>query len=238
MHSWLGSWRYWWPSMQALSKHYRTFAFDLWGYGDSSKISTKYSFEAYLELLPQFADALGIARPFYLVGHGLGAALVLRYSRLNPQSVSKVITVGLPINGRQINDNLTKVSLEGFLERYINRISSNPELAKEVQKTDFTAVSAVIDQMSLYDFKSDLDALHIPILMIYGKRDLVVHGKKYLDPLLTQTTTTRHLVMLDECNHFPMLEQPAVFNRLLHDFINGDGEAEIRPKRYWQRRTR
>ncbi len=237
IHSWLGSWRYWWPSMQALSNNNRTFAFDLWGYGDSSKVSTKYTFEAYLELLTQFAAALGIARPFCLVGHGLGAALALRYSRLNPQTVSRIITVGLPFNGHQINGDLIKFGLEGFMERFMNQISSYPELAKEMEKTDITAISAVIDQMSSFDFLSDLDGIHTPLLMIFGKRDLVIQSKKYLEPLLAQTTPKRHLVMLDECNHFPMLELPAVFNRLLHDFIHGDGEAEIRPKRYWQRRT-
>ncbi|MFW6183111.1 MAG: alpha/beta fold hydrolase, partial [Chloroflexota bacterium] len=35
IHGWLGSWRYWWSSMQGLSAHCRTFALDLWGFGDS-----------------------------------------------------------------------------------------------------------------------------------------------------------------------------------------------------------
>jgi len=238
VHSWLGSWRYWWPTMQALSRHQRTFAFDLWGYGDSSKITANYTFESYLELLPNFADALGIARPFTLVGHGLGAALALRYSRQNPQNVKRVITVSLPINGRQINDHLAKIGPDGYLNRYMNRISHSPELTKEVSKTDAAAVSALINQMSFDDFSDDLDAIDTPLLMIFCKRDSVVQGKKHLEPLMKQAATTHQLVMLDKCNHFPMLEQPAVFNRLLQDFVHNDNEAEIRPKRYWQRRTR
>ncbi len=224
--------------MQALSRHQRTFAFDLWGYGDSSKITANYTFESYLELLPNFADALGIARPFTLVGHGLGAALALRYSRLNPQNVKRVITVSLPINGRQIDDHLAKIGPDGYLNRYMNRISHSPELTKEVSKTDAAAVSALINQMSFYDFSDDLDAIDTPLLMIFCKRDSVVQGKKHLEPLMKQAATTHQLVMLDKCNHFPMLEQPAVFNRLLQDFVHNDNEAEIRPKRYWQRRTR
>jgi pimeloyl-ACP methyl ester carboxylesterase len=213
-------------------------AFDLWGYGDSSKLTANYTFESYLELLPSFADALGIARPFSLVGHGLGAAVALRYTRLNPHDIQKVITVALPINGRQINEHLTRIGPAGFLNRYLNRISRNPELTKEVHKTDAAAVSAVIDQMSFYDFTDDLDAIESPLLMIFGKRDAVVRGKKQLDPLMNRAKTSHQLVMLDECNHFPMLEQPAVFNRLLQDFVHNDNEAEIQPKRYWQRRTR
>lgn len=238
IHGWLGSWRYWWPTMQALSRHQRNFAFDLWGYGDSSKIPAQYSFESYLALLPKFADALGIARPFNLVGHSLGATIALRYARLNPENVERLITVALPINGRLINDQLTKTEPDEFLNRHMNRISQYPELAKEIGKTDATAVSKVIDQLSFYDFTDDLNRIDVPLLMIFGKRDTVIHGKNFLEPLLDQAAIARHIVILDECNHFPMLEQPAIFNRLLQDFLHSTDEAEIRPKRYWQRRTR
>ena len=224
--------------MQALSRHRRTFAFDLWGYGDSSKLTANYSFESYLELLPKFVDTLGIARPFSLVGHGLGAAVALRYTRLNPRNIERLITVAPPLNGRQINDQLTKINQDEFLNRNMNRISHYPELTKEVPKTDAAAIRIVIDQMSFYDFTDDLNAIDTPLLMIFGKRDAVVQGKNSLEPLIKQPTTKHHVVMLDDCNHFPMLEQPAVFNRLLQDFLHSDNEAEIRPKRYWQRRTR
>jgi pimeloyl-ACP methyl ester carboxylesterase len=120
----------------------------------------------------------------------------------------------------------------------MNRISNYPELTKEIPKTDVAAVSTVIDQISFYDFTDDLKAIDRPLLMIFGKRDAVVQGKNHLEPLIKQALTRHQLVMLDECNHFPMLEQPAVFNRLLQDFIHSDNDAEIRPKTYWQRRTR
>ncbi|HET9433568.1 MAG TPA: alpha/beta fold hydrolase, partial [Chitinophagaceae bacterium] len=35
IHGWLGSWRYWVPTMQAISDKYRAYALDLWGFGDS-----------------------------------------------------------------------------------------------------------------------------------------------------------------------------------------------------------
>lgn len=31
LHSWLGSWRYWLPTMEHVSERYRTFAIDFWG---------------------------------------------------------------------------------------------------------------------------------------------------------------------------------------------------------------
>jgi hypothetical protein len=49
----------------------------------------------------------------------------------------------------------------------------------------------------------------------------------------------RYYVALDSCNHFPMLEQTAKFNRLLMDFIHADkDQAELALKEHWQRRIR
>ena len=143
IHSWFGSWRYWWPTMQALSRHHRTFAFDFWGYGDSGKVAAYYNFEAYLSMLPKFVDTLGITHPFTIVGHGLGAAVALRYARINPQKVDRLISVALPITGRLINDQLKKSDPAGFLNRLMNRTSQYPELAKEMAKTDAAAVSGL-----------------------------------------------------------------------------------------------
>lgn len=42
IHSWLGSWRYWNPTMQAINSGYRTYALGLWGFGDSAKIAGRY----------------------------------------------------------------------------------------------------------------------------------------------------------------------------------------------------
>ena len=56
LHGWLGSWRYWIPTMQALSSEYRTYALDLWGFGDSAKVGDRYSLDAQAELLARFMD--------------------------------------------------------------------------------------------------------------------------------------------------------------------------------------
>ena len=42
IHGWVGSWRYWIPSMQAASVSFRAYALDLWGFGDSAKEPEKY----------------------------------------------------------------------------------------------------------------------------------------------------------------------------------------------------
>ena len=71
VHGWLGSWRYWVPAMEGLSVGHRSYALDLWGFGDSDKLDRHYSVDGYVGLLGEFLDHLGVQR-VSLVGHALG----------------------------------------------------------------------------------------------------------------------------------------------------------------------
>jgi pimeloyl-ACP methyl ester carboxylesterase len=239
VHGWLGSWRYWWPSMQELSTKNRTFAFDLWGFGDSSKATTKYSFESYVEMLDQFIDKLGISQPLTLVGHSLGAAISLRYAALRPEKVARLVTVSLPVQGNFINDRLTNSDSSSFISRVFGKSNTYPEVESETRKTDRTAMNAVATQLTEYNFSSDLDKCNCPVLMVFGGQDSVIQQPGIDAPFMQRPGNNRHYVALESCNHFPMLEQTAKFNRLIIDFMHADDDAvEIAPKEHWQRRVR
>jgi pimeloyl-ACP methyl ester carboxylesterase len=109
IHGWLGSWRYWWPSMQALSSRHRSFAFDLWGYGDSSKDQTSYTLPSYVEMIDQFINQLGIMKPVTLIGHSLGAVAALLYTNKYPENIEKLVTVALPIEGSYLEPRLHRL---------------------------------------------------------------------------------------------------------------------------------
>jgi pimeloyl-ACP methyl ester carboxylesterase len=79
LHSWLGSWRYWIPTMQQLSVKYRTYALDLWGFGDSGKNYPQYNLEGQTELLRDFINKMGIPKAVF-IGHGLGAAVMTHFA--------------------------------------------------------------------------------------------------------------------------------------------------------------
>ncbi|MFZ0545203.1 MAG: alpha/beta hydrolase [Candidatus Promineifilaceae bacterium] len=239
IHGWLGSWRYWWPSMQELSAQHRTFAFDLWGFGDSSKASSKYSFESYVEMVDQFIEKLGISTPLTLVGHALGAAVALRYALLHPDNVVRLAAVSLAIQGEFINDRLTNSDSSSFANRVLGKSNIYPEVESEIRKTDQAAMNGVATQLIGYDFSADLETCACPILLIHGGQDPVVQQSGSDSSIWQRPDNNRYYVALDNCNHFPMLEQTAKFNRLLIDFIHADkNSAEIAPKEHWQRRTR
>lgn len=100
LHSWLGSWRYWIPTMQQLSVKYRIYALDLWGFGDSGKNRQYYSIDGQAELLERFLDRMGIPKAVF-IGHGLGGAVVAHFAtRPNcGQIVHRMMSVSTPVFG-------------------------------------------------------------------------------------------------------------------------------------------
>lgn len=98
LHSWIGSWRYWVPTMQHLQLKYRVYALDLYGYGDSGKNPQKYTLEHQAQLLADFTDHLGIEKTA-LVGHGLGAMVAVEYANQyrDRGRVPRMLVVSAPL---------------------------------------------------------------------------------------------------------------------------------------------
>lgn len=239
IHGWLGSWRYWWPSMQALSARHRSFAFDLWGFGDSGKSQDNYSLDDYGHMLDQFTTQLGMQLPVSIVGHSLGASVALRYAAHYPENVKKVIAVSLPTTGSSIHQRLASSDPDAFVSKVIGKSNSFPEIDSEIRKTDPVAMNRLAEELAARDLEADLSNCSRPILTIFGENDSVIQPPSGENHHLQSAENKRFYVSLAGCRHFPMLQEKAKFNRLLMDFIHADDSlTELAPKEYWQRRVR
>ena len=96
LHSWLGSWRYWIPTMQQLKINYKVYAIDLYGYGDSVKDPRKYSLEHQIRLLEDFVEKMAIPK-MALVGHGLGSLIAVEYARRHQETVPRMLLASAPL---------------------------------------------------------------------------------------------------------------------------------------------
>lgn len=240
LHSWLGSWRYWWPSMQALAAHHRAFSLDLWGYGDSSKNNDRYSLDDYVEMIDHFRDKLGIMQPAHLVGHGLGAAVALHYARKKPEDVDKIVTVALPLTKNHLNARLTNSDPDTILNRVLGKSNSFSEVDSELRKIDPKAMNQMATELAGLDLGNEVARLTRPILLVYGSQDIITPPPGNEVYYLQRPGSSRYFVLLETCNHFPMLQEKIKFNRLLLDFLLTDDAdiTDIAPKEYWQRRVR
>lgn len=247
IHGWLGSWRYWWPAMQALSTQYRAFALDLWGYGDSSKVysdserATLYSFAGYTTLLDQFIQQLGIFHPVTLVGHAMGGVVALRYAATYPDRVNKVAAIALPIQGNNLNPRLQNMEPAVFVNRILGKSQTFNEVSSELHKTDPQAMWRIATEFATMDVGEVINKVSNPVLGIYGSKDNVVQlSQESNQPFDNGSGELRHVISLPESQHFPMLQETARFNRLLLEFLHTPVEEldKLAPKEYWQRRTR
>lgn len=237
IHGWLGSWRYWWPSMQALSAQHRSFAFDLWGFGDSSKAPTMYSVNAYVNMVDEFISQLGIAQPVTLIGHSLGAAVSLRYALEHPANVEKLVMVALPAHAGAVNPRLANSDPDSIITKIIGKANSFSEIDSEIRKTDQQAMNQLANELANTNLSNDLVNCSRPALLVFGTQDSIVQPPG--DSVLNKGGNNKYVVPLDDCSHFPMLQEKAKFNRLLMDFIHASEElTQLTPKEYWQRRIR
>jgi len=239
VHGWLGSWRYWIPTMQALSAEYRTYALDLWGFGDSGKRVEHYSLDAQAELLHGFMDQLGILKAAF-IGHGLGGAVVTTFARKYPEWADRMMVVSIPLTGAAINPKLMGPSLAIIIESLLGKGSNVDPIGAEANKTDAAAVEQTVKALMEKDFKGQLMELKPPCLLVYGEKDDVVTPPPE-DGWQNGITGNVHRVSLDESRHFPMIDEAAKFNRLLSDFLSlksGEDLTNLGLKEEWKRRVR
>ena len=102
LHGWLGSWGLWQETMAYLGQHYRTYALDFWGFGESGKKLENYSVQVFVSMVNQFMEQLGIAHA-PLVGHSMGGTVGLSVAIHHPDRVRKVAVIGSPIVGSSLS---------------------------------------------------------------------------------------------------------------------------------------
>lgn len=237
LHGWLGSWRYWVPAMEELSISCRTYAFDLWGFGDSDKLG-EYTIDTYVDLLDDFLAEMGIQRAT-LVGHALGGLVALSFAARAPDRVEKVMGVSVPFAGPSVEPMRSSFSGNGAsLARLVAKRANFPEVEREARKTDVKAVvNSVRSAMESDGLRDLLLPFDVPILLVHGAKDPLVQSprREWLGGFGQNT----RIVLLDGATHFPMLEQQNKFNRLLMEFLRvGDNLDSLELKEEWQRRLR
>ncbi len=249
LHSWLGSWRYWLPTMEHLSDRYRTYALDFWGFGESDRRGSEYSLDGFVAMLLQFIETLGLSR-VNLVGHGLGGMVAVRAAGQRPDLFPRLTIVTTPLYGAQVQAAFRGGGLSRLLGRP-NPTNAWARLARDmkiddhqihreiIEDTDGLS-EAVVEQVGAAimqaDLREDLGRLRVPLLGIYGQRDMIV-GPEQAALLREDHPTFQQPLCLPKSSHFPFLDQPNVFNRALTDFLASDLTDQVRVKHEWRRRV-
>lgn len=237
LHGWLGSWRYWFPTMEVVAEHFRTYSFDFWGFGDSRRKQTQESIQAYSDQVIRFLDELGIDR-VQLVGHSMGGMVALKTAINHPDRITRVATVGAPIDGDSLSWLLKLTDRPIFadafarlpwLRRYLFRFflgeTADPavhEVIDDSVKSSANTLRHAVSSMWRTDLRPELERLRVPALIVHGGRDDIVRPNQ---ADLFDKVAAAEVVMLPRSRHFPFLDEAELFNEVLLRFLKAHAPA-------------
>ncbi len=238
LHGWVGSWRYWIPAMQAASREFRTYALDFWGFGDTAKAPDRYRLAHQLELLKDFLAEMGM-RKVAIVGHGLGALVGMLFASQHPEQVDRIMAISFPLAISQVNLRLFLAPTNELAEWLLGNTPDSQATRIEAVKADQKAVRETLNDLKSTPVQRIAQRLSTPCLLVFGMSDptLSLNGTDLID----QLPPSSHFINFNQSAHFPMLDQPNYFNRLMMDFLAlppGESPRVLQLKKEWHRRVR
>jgi pimeloyl-ACP methyl ester carboxylesterase len=238
LHGWVGSWRYWINAMQIASTSFRAYAIDLFGFGDTTRDPLYYSIDSQASNLNRFLEEMGIGK-VAIVGHNLGALVGFSFLKKWPASVDRLMAINCPLDYDAINTRMQTASMTELVDWLAARTPETLSALSDASKTDPQAVTASIKGFETNHLFTEIRNLGIPSLLAYGTNDpaISIPSQERSDGLPNHM----HQITLDGAGHFPMMDNPNQFNRLMTDFLaldSGASPRELQLKEEWKRRVR
>jgi len=236
LHGWLGSWALWRDTIEELGKHFRTYALDFFGFGDSLDRSANFSVSNYVDLVYQFMDRLGIVKA-PLVGHSMGGSVSLGVAARYPEKVVKAIVIGSPVVGSSLNLFLKLSGYRGIAQLVyaipkirtgfiwgLTQMAANDGAAlhrmvsEDAAKVSSDSFFQSIGTLRATNALPDLPDMQMPLLGCYGRKDIIVHPMQ--GKLLLKHAPNATEKWFINSGHFPMLDEPKLFFDTVNDFLH------------------
>jgi pimeloyl-ACP methyl ester carboxylesterase len=244
LHGWINSWGVWQDVMIDLAEnaHYRVYALDFWGFGESAKTNTPpFKIRSYVQMVDQFMEILGIERA-PVMGHSMGGTVALQLALDYPERVTRVGAIGAPIVGSSLNI-LLKVAALNWIQlaqrvpflthaivRSLIQLNTAHDSARvrkmllhDVNRTSMESFFRSIGDLRHIDLRSQLSELRIPILGVSGKADNIVDPNQV--DLIAQNVAASQVEVMALSRHFPMLDEPAMFNATIRQFLDAESSG-------------
>jgi pimeloyl-ACP methyl ester carboxylesterase len=202
-----------------LAKNYRVIISDAPGLGRSEYTNSPLSYNLLAEYNSEIIDKLKLDS-LYVIGWSDGAIAGLILAKNRPDKVKKIIISG------------ANYKIEGFknLEEAKNWTDTNwvekhwPRWIKQYQTLSTKDWKRYVNEAKLMWFqeqyfpKSDLEALKIPTLVVYGDNDMytLVHGIE-----IHTAIKNSQFCVIPNCSHEVFGDKPEIISQLSIDFLSG-----------------
>ncbi len=244
IHGGLVDRRLWDDQFEVFALHYPVIRYDMRGFGDSGlvKKDTPFSLEEDLYQLLQF---LGVKKA-YVIGLSMGGGMAINFTLAHPEMVAALIPVAAGLGGfeapkdeeernRQLwteeEEALKRGDLAGAVDVSLKMWTDGP--LRSPGQVD-PAVRQRVREMTMHNYErgddqdvgpqemeppaaTRLDAIQVPTLIIVGDKD-VRTILLIADKLDAQIAGAKKVVIPNTAHHLN-LEQPALFNETVLDFL-------------------
>lgn len=233
--------RDWDELIPVLARNYRVVAFDLPGFGHSSKGNELYSPENYSAFLRYLMVEHVRARSYSLIGHSMGGAVALRYAALYPQEVTALVLVDVPgiLHPMAYSKYLSHIGIDFLPNLYPaqndhlrNLVSSvlswtkkaqpvpeaiiaSPKLRQNFLNAEPARIAGLA--LALEDFSADMPRVQAPVLVLWGGRDSIAPLRN--GRVLSANLPRAQLEVFETSGHTPMEDVPERFNKRVAAFL-------------------
>jgi len=242
VHEWGGSCRSWEPQVKFFSRYYQVITYNARGYPPSGVPSepTAYSQEHAVEDLYQLLLHLDIKRA-YVGGLSMGGNTTLNFGIAHPDMTKALIvaSAGAGTTDQEKFRTDTKqmarqLETEGLktVAAFFTKVASRVQLKRKDPKSwqefydDFVLHSAEgsaltlkgvqLKRQTIYALQSKLRQLNVPTLVMAGDED-----DACIEPaiFMKRNIPQSGLLIFPQSGHLINLEDPALFNRVVLDFL-------------------
>jgi pimeloyl-ACP methyl ester carboxylesterase len=244
VHEFAGDHRSWEPQVREFARRHRCVTYNARGYAPSDVPAEpeRYSQQRAVADAVAVLDDLGIERA-HLVGLSMGGFCTLHLGLRHPERALSLVVAGCGYGAhperRESWPAETEASARSFetegmaatVERYmvgparVQLQAKDPRAWEEsrrwmaehsAQGSAHTLRGVQMRRPSLYDLTDELARLAVPTLIVTGDED---EGCLEPDLMLKRTIPTSALAVMPRTGHAVNLEEPALFNRLVADFV-------------------
>ena len=244
VHEFAADHRDWETQLRWFARSYRCIAFNARGYppSDVPERDEDYGETHAIGDIAAVLRHLGIGRA-HIVGLSMGAYATLRFGLQHPEMASALIVAGCgsgaPYGERQAFRTASETEARRFLTEgsgvvaqsigvaptrvqlqnkdprgwadFVQRLSEHSNVGSALTLRNYQALRA-----SLFDFKADFGRMRVPTLLVVGDED-----EACLDTniFLKRAIPSAGLWILPNTGHAVNLEEPALFNRIVTDFL-------------------
>lgn len=235
VHCWSCDRNLWQGQVTVFAKNHQVVTIDLPGHGEAGQGRKVWSIENYADDVNTVITKLNLKRVI-MVGSSMGGPIILEATRRSPERVVAIVPVDTlhNVESRPPPEQLEAVlkqlraDYKGAVTGFLNQIFFSPTTPVEVKNRITKEVTArppelavdILQGIFAYDAVPALKEVKVPIRAInadLNPTDLDVN-RKYAPQF--------EVVLIKGSGHYPMLEQPALFNELLANIIKQVGRKK------------